>query len=350
MKHWWDKKRSALTEEDIEECKQAFEAFGDKNPVGFIHDCNNMLERMSWETGMACISYDSVIYFEKCVRWIEILPKKRRGEIILSFTKYFNRIREKVTKMKWRANELPRLLRIRAITQAPYEVVKAFFRIFPPEGIRWTSDWEWVELRYESEVAPFFAHPELHEYLRSYYKFEFYYKLSNFDIEPLIESIVKTGIEVTRPHDVRVVLHDLEYFYYSPKVHPIQILQLNLSGNKQRSKNPKVVTEEILCTYFQARQNILDCISSTHYGKKLGSILEQDLLSFVYDVVVSVKMGKDEFKEHRLSKLSQPTNVTRRSSRIRNINRNNFYHRKRKRDEHPFFGVDFYRKRKKAPY
>jgi len=353
VEFWYTKKRTKMTKDDIEECKQDFEAFRTAKPsLFYIDDCNQMLDG-SWnkQEGMHRIFYDSRRFFRKCVRWIEILPERKR-EIIVTFTKHFNQIRKKVHKMEWLAVELPLLLNIEEITKAPYEVVKSFFQMFPPEGIRWTDDYERVELKFESQIEPFLSHPNLHEYLRVYYKIDFYYILSYFHSGPFIESIVKTGVRVLRPSRMTAVPYDLELFYYLPKVHPLEVqLDEKPSIPPMKIIEQLQVSEDILCKYSDARQKIADCISSTYYGQKLGSIVEQELLSFVYDVALSLNVeGCKDRKEYLLSNLAQPENVVRRSSRVRNINRNNFYNRKRKRKEHPFFGVGFYRKKTKRRY
>jgi len=290
---------------------------------------------------------------------IEALPN-RREEIIAKFLNIFHLIRAEFDLFNRVSYQARHMLETEGIEKAPFEIVKAFFETLAMENERGYILRGEIEINIYSRHIPIFAaHQNLASVLRDYYrtsihyepegyyspKFGSYCSYSHEDITILALSGITERVpnaKLYRPLEIKHLIPS----YYSPKYVCERF-------------NKNLISKDVVLAFQKARQNIQDCIESTYYGKVLDGIVGGELMDFVYDVVLTIPTGTSlvqqvcedcemveiVYDEYKLSQ--HPVDQYRRSSRIRNKNRENFFHRKRRRNEHPFFGKQMKRKRKR---
>jgi len=336
---------------DLQSCKELLnEIGGEEDP--FVEHIREVRKSGQIKIGFSedhflRYSSDYLIY---AAQLIEALPN-RKEEIIAKFLNIFHLIRAEFDLFNILSYQARYMLETEGIEKAPFEIVKAFFETLARERRRE------IEINIYSRHIPIFAaHQHLASFLRDYYRTSIHYEPEGY-YSPKFDSYCSYSHE-----DITVLaLSGITECMTNAKLYRPLLLIPSYYSPKYVCKrfNKNLISKDVVLAFQKARQNIQDCIESTYYGKVLDGIVGGEIMDFVYDVVLTIPTGTSRvlqvcedcemieivYDEYKLSQ--HPVDQYRRSSRIRNKNRENFFHRKRRRNEHPFFGKQMKRKRKR---
>jgi len=281
---------------------------------------------------------------------IDALPDQKE-DIISKFVNLFrDQIRQELHNTYSVNHDIKVLLDLAGLEMAPFEVVQALFQSFPMKGeyshgIQFST----MFFIHSRHVQLFGAQQRLVAFLEEHYKITIYYTLEGdweiHDNEAChyscqdMQILASLGISARNnwnwEHDVCLTptIPDLIYSYYS-------------SECVIRRSKKELISSDLVRDFKEIRQNIQDCIESTYYGEMLGYIVQNEIIGFVYDVVLSVPVGTEMVHCDSYSYKEIITGEYYLSKHpLESCLENN---RKRHRNELPFFGVESECKWKKA--
>jgi len=349
--------RSRKFKYDVQMCKDLLnEIGGEKDP--FLEHVRQLryegvlkIGYCDFEDSFLAYSSDYLIYAGQL---IEALPDQKE-EIISKFLNIFSQIRAETDRFYSISYRVYFMLQTEGIETAPFEIVKSFFKSIAAEHMGYYGESRCAIVIDKRHIASFNAHKQLANFLRDYYQTSIVYQgesLNAFnrsycsysvdDIKLLASLGINERMKV-RNNGQQLKMKDLIEGYY-------------VSNFVCKRFRKDLLDKSIVLAFQKVRENIQDCIESTYYGKLLDGIVKDEIMDFLYDIVLINKNGtrlvecedfsiiEPLYDESMLSKY--PVEQYKRSSRIRNKNRENFYRRKRRRNEHPFFGKQSKRKRK----